>query len=159
MLTLNRVVLPLRVLLILAFGAVVLAQVMIVPGSLSDMAQESPEKAYLRWPLTALWEFWLVCVQVVIVSTWKLLTMVRRDRIFSDRSFVWVDAIVWSIAAAWVVLLGVSIPLGLRADDPPVPLMLSFLLIGGAVLGLLMVVMRALLRQATELRTDMDAVL
>lgn len=156
---LDRVVVPLRILLVLAFGAVVLAQVMIVPGSLADMAKESPDKAYLRWPLMALWWFWLICVQVVIVSTWKLLTMVQRDRIFSEQSFVWVDAIVWAIAAAWVVLLGVSIPLGLRADDPPVPLMLSFMLIGGAVLALLMVVMRALLRQATELRTDMDAVL
>lgn len=92
------------------------------------------------------------------MSTWKLLTMAAHDRIFSEESFVWVDAIVWSIVAAWIVLLGVSIPLGLRADDPPVPLMLSFMLVGGAVLGLLMVVMRALLRQATELRTDMDAV-
>lgn len=156
---LARVVVPLRVLLILAFCAVVLAQVMIVPGSLADMAKESPDKAHLRWPLMALWWFWLICVQVVIVSTWKLLTMVQHNRIFSEQSFVWVDAIVWAIAAAWVVLLGVSIPLGLRADDPPVPLMLSFMLIGGAVLGLLMVVMRALLRQATELRTDMDAVL
>jgi hypothetical protein len=33
------------------------------------------------------------------------------------------------------------------------------LLLAGAVLGLLMLVMRALLRQATELRTDMDAVI
>ena len=38
--------------------------------------------------------------------------------------------------------------------------MLMFLiLVGGAVLGLLLVVMRALLRQATTLRTDMDAVI
>ena len=159
MLRVDRVVGPLRVLLVLAFAAALLAQVMMVPGSLADMARESPDMAYLRWPLVAIWEFWLVCVQVVIVSTWKLLTMVQHDRIFSEQSFVWVDAIVYAIAAAWVVLLGVSIYLGLKADDPPVPMMLSFLLIGGAVLGLLMVVMRALLRQATELRADMDAVL
>ena len=158
MLKLERVVGPLRILLVLAFCAAVLAQVMIVPGSLADMVRESPERAHLRWPLFAMWEFWLICVQVVIVSTWKLLTMVQRDRIFSEAAFAWVDAIVWAIGAAWVVLLGVSIYLGLKADDPPVPLVLSFLLLGGAVLGLLMVVMRALLRQATELRTDMDAV-
>ena len=155
---LERVVGPLRILLVLAFCAAVLAQVMIVPGSLADMAQNAPEKAHLRWPLFVIWEFWLVCVQVVIVSTWKLLTMVQRDRIFSEGAFAWVDAIVWAVAAAWVVLFGVSIYLGLNADDPPVPLLLSFMLLGGAVLGLLMVVMRALLRQATELRTDMDAV-
>lgn len=33
------------------------------------------------------------------------------------------------------------------------------MLTGGAILGLLMVVMRALLEQATTLRTDMDAVI
>lgn len=158
MLKLERVVGPLRILLVLAFCAALLAQVMIVPGSLADMAQNSPDRAYLRWPLLVIWEFWLVCIQVVIVSTWKLLTMVQHDRIFSEGSFAWVDAIVWAVGAAWVVLLAVSIYLGFNADDPPVPLMLSFMLLGGAVLGLLMVVMRALLRQATELRTDMDAV-
>ena len=36
---------------------------------------------------------------------------------------------------------------------------LLLLLVVGAVLGLLMVVMRALLRQATTLRTEMEAVI
>ncbi len=85
--------------------------------------------------------------------------MVKHDRIFSEASLAWVDVIVWAIAAAWVVLLGVALYFGLRADDPGLPLMFGFMLVGGAVLGLLMVVMRALLRQATDLRTDMDAVI
>ena len=158
MLKVDRVVGPLRVLLVLAFAAAVLAQVMMVPGTLAHMAAESPDMAYLRWPLLAVWEFWLVCVQVVIVCTWKLLTMVKHDRIFSEGSLAWVDAIVWAIAAAWVVLLGVSTYIALNADDPGLPMLLAFMVVGGAVLGLLMVVMRALLWQATELRTDMDAV-
>ena len=57
--------------------------------------------------MTAVSVFWVLCVQLVIVSTWKLLTLVKHDRIFSPASLVWVDAIVWAIAAAWVVLLGV----------------------------------------------------
>lgn len=154
----DRVVGPLRVLLVLAFGAALLAQVMSVPGTLAHMAEESPDMAYLRWPLLVIWEFWLVCVQVVIVCTWKLLTMVKHDRIFSEDSLGWVDAIVWAIAAAWVVLLGVFLYVGFNANDPGLPLLLAFAVLGGAVLGLLMVIMRALLRQATELRTDMDAV-
>lgn len=103
----------------------------------------------------------LVCVQVVIVSTWKLLTMVRDDRIFSEASLVWVDAIVWAIFAAWVLLLGLFIYLGVSVgfDDPALPLTLMLMVVAGAVLGLLMVVMRALLRQATTLRTDMEAVI
>ena len=104
--------------------------------------------------------FWVLCIQVVIVSTWKLLTLVKNDRIFTDASLAWVDAIVWAIAAALVVLAGRAVLyVGFNADDPGLPLLLFLVSVGVAVLGLLMVVMRALLRQATTLRTDMEAVI
>ena len=90
MLTLRRVVLPLRVFLVLLFGILVVFQTMSLPGQFAYMARESPDHAYLRWPLTAVTVFWLLCVQV---------------------------------------------------------------------LGLLLVVVRALLRQATTLRADMEAVI
>ena len=159
MTTTRRVVVPLRILLALAFAALLVAQVGFLPALSGAMAQDSPELAYLRWPLTAVTVFWVVCIQVVIVSTWKLLTLVKHDRIFSDAASVWVDAIVWAIAAAWVVLVGLSIYVVLQASDPGVPLLLFLMVVGVAALGLLMVVMRALLRQATTLRTDMQAVI
>ncbi|MEU5567429.1 DUF2975 domain-containing protein [Micromonospora musae] len=143
----------------LLFGILVLFQTLSLPGQFAHMAKESPQDAYLRWPLTAITVFWVLCVQVVIVATWKLLSMVKNDRIFSQPALAWVDAIVWAIAAAWVVLLGVFLYVGINADDPGAPLVLLLLLIGVAVIGLLMVVMRALLRQATTLRTDMEAVI
>jgi hypothetical protein len=155
----HRAVAPLRVFLVLLFGILLVFQTLSLPGQFAHMAQESPEDAYLRWPMTALAVFWVLCVQVVIVSTWKLLTMVKNDRIFTEASLVWVDAIVWAIVAAWVVLLGVFLYVGFHADDPGLPMVLLLMLIGIAVLGLLMVVMRALLRQATTLRTDMEAVI
>jgi hypothetical protein len=133
--------------------------VMSLPGQFAHMAQESPETAHLRWPLTAVTVFWVLCAQVVIVSTWKLLTLVKNDRIFSTASLVWVDAIVWAVGAAWAVLLGVFLYVGFHADDPGLPLLLFLMLTGVTVLGLLMVVMRALLRQATALRSDMEAVI
>jgi hypothetical protein len=160
MMTEQRAVLTLRVFLVVLFGVLLLLQVMSLPGQFEHMAEESPESSYLRWPLTAISVFWVLCVQVVIVATWKLLTLVQNDRIFSEDSVVWVDVIVWAIAAAWVVLLGVFLYFGFfLADDPGLPLLMFLLLVGVAVLGLLMVVMRALLRQATTLRTDMEAVI
>lgn len=123
------------------------------------MAEESPDQAYLRWPATAVTVFWVLCAQVVIICTWKLLTLVRSDRIFTHASLVWVTAIVWAIGAGWLTLLGVFLFVGFNANDPGLPLLLFLMLMGGAVLGLLMVVMRALLRQATTLRSDMDAVI
>jgi Protein of unknown function (DUF2975) len=155
----HRAVAVLRVFLVLLFGVLVVFQVMSLPGQFAYMAQQDPEHAYLRWPATAVTVFWVLCIQVVIVSTWKLLTLVKNDHIFSDASLVWVNAIVWAIVAAWVVLLGVLLYVGFNANDPGLPLLLFLMVIGVTVLGLLMVVMRALLRQATTLRTDMEAVI
>jgi hypothetical protein len=155
----QRAVGPLRLFLVLLFGVLVLFQVMSLPGQFAHMAQESPEMAYLRWPMTAVSVFWVLCVQVVIVATWKLLTLVEDDRIFSEASMVWVDAIVRAVAAAWTVLVGVFLYVGLNADDPGLPLLLFLLVMGVSVLGLLMVVMRALLQKATALRTDLESVI
>jgi hypothetical protein len=159
MFTERWVVIALKAFLVSLFAILVLFQTMSLPGQFAHMAEESPDQAYLRWPATAVTVFWVLCAQVVIVCTWKLLTMVRSDRIFTQDSLVWVSAIVWAIAAGWVSFLGVFLYVGFNADDPGLPLLLFLLLMGGAVLGLLMVVLRALLRQATTLRTDMDAVI
>jgi hypothetical protein len=153
------VVTALRLFLVSLFAILVLFQTMSLPGQFAHMAEESPDQAYLRWPATAVTVFWVLCAQVVIICTWKLLTLVRSDRIFTHASLGWVTAIVWAIGAGWLTLLGVFLFVGFNANDPGLPLLLFLMLMGGAVLGLLMVVMRALLRQATTLRSDMDAVI
>jgi len=156
---LHRVVLPLRILLVLLFAAVVIVQGFTLPGVLWRTTEESPGLAHLRWPLLVTGVLALVCVQVVIVCTWTLLTMVADDRIFSEASSPWVDAIVRAVGAASAVLfLGSGYvtagggSLGLSA------LLLASSLVAGA-LALLVVVMRALLRQATTLRTDLEEVI
>jgi len=159
MLTERRAVLALRVVLAALFGLLVVFQTLSLPGQFAHMAKESPEDAELRWPLTAIAVFWVLCVQVVVVATWKLLTRVQQDRIFSEDSMVWVDAIVWAVAAAWVTLSGLFVYVGFQADDPGAPVLLFLLLLVVTVVGLLMVVLRALLRQATTLRTDLEAVI
>ena len=159
MLNEHRAVAVLRVGLVLLFGILLLFQVMSLPGQFAHMARESPDLAYLRWPLTAITVFWVLCIQVVIVCTWQLLTLVKNDRIFSEASMVWVNVIIWAVVAAWIVLVGVFLYVGFNADDPGLPLLLFLMLTGVTVLGLLMVVMRALLRKATTLRTDMEAVI
>ncbi|MCW0212951.1 MAG: DUF2975 domain-containing protein [Pseudonocardia sp.] len=159
MVTERRAVVLLRVFLVVLFGVLVVFQVLSLPGQFRYMAEQSPGDAHLRWPLTAVAVFLVLCVQVVVVSTWKLLTLVTDDRIFSDASMAWVNVIVRAIFAAWVVLSGLFLFVGFRADDPGVPLLLFLMVIGVTVVGLLMVVMRALLRRATTLRSDMDGVI
>lgn len=155
----HRAVAPLRVFLVLLFAILVVFQFVALPGQFANMAEGSPDLAHLRWPMTAASVFWVLCVQVVIVATWRLLSLVRRDRIFSQASLRWVDAIVYAILAAWVALVAVFLYVGFTADNAGPLLLLSLLVTAVAVLGLLMVVMRALLRQATTLRTEMEAVI
>lgn len=154
-----RAVLPLRALLVLLFAILLVFQTMSLPGQFAHMAAEHPESAHLRWPLTAVAIFWVLCIQVVIVATWRLLGMVVADRIFTVASLKWVDVILGAIVAAWLVLAGVFLVVGFTADDPGLPLLLLLMVTIIAVAALVMVVMRALLRQATGLRTDMDAVI
>jgi len=149
----------LRIVLVAAFLLLVLFQVMSLPGQFAHMAAENPERAWLQWPLTIFAILEVACVQVVIVSTWKLLTMVKRDQIFSRRAFVWVDAIMWAIAAAWAMLAVFSAIVVLNADDPGLPILLILTLVAGAAVGLVVVVLRALLRQAADLRSDLEAVI
>jgi hypothetical protein len=149
----------LRAFLVLLFGVLLVLQTLSFPGQWRHMAQEHPEDADLRWPLTAVSVFLILCAQVVIVATWHLLTRVQQDTIFSASSLVWVDAIVYAVAAAWLILIGLFVWVGFQADDPGAPMLLLLLQTGVAAFGLLMVVMRALLRQATTLRTDMEAVI
>ncbi len=160
----HQVVLPLRILLALVFAALVAAEMFAVPGMLPDLPDPSLEQSFIRWTMLAVLVLGLLCVQVVIVCTWKLLTLVAHDRIFSASSLPWVNAIVWAIAVGWVMLLGTFVCayyfiIDEVSDDPVLPALLLLLLLVGAVLGLLMVVMRALLRQATALRADMEAVI
>src|SRR5215212_747979 len=103
---LRRVVLPLRILLVVVFAALVAAQIWAVPGLLPDLAEPTLERSVMRWAMLAVSVLGLVCVQAVIVCTWALLTLVTQDRIFSASAMPWVNAIVWAIVAGWTMLLG-----------------------------------------------------
>jgi Protein of unknown function (DUF2975) len=161
---LRRVVLPLRVLLVLVLAALLAAQIWAVPAVLPDIADPSLERSFMRGTMLVVAVLGLACVQAVVVCTWKLLTLVTDDRIFSDGALRWVDAIVWSVAVGWLMLAATFVCsyyfiVDEVSDDAVLPALLLLLLLVGAVLGLLLVVMRALLRQATILRTDLEAVI
>ena len=154
----------LRVLLVVLFAALVVGQVLAVPGQFSGMAGEQVEIARLRWPLTVLGILGLLGVQVVVVCTWRLLTMVQTDRIFRPEAFRWVDGIVWAVLGGWLALAAgagavvVTMYVTPELRDPGLPMALGGVTLVGLVGVLLMVVMRALLRQAAALQTEMDEV-
>ncbi len=155
----------LRVLLVMAFGYLLVLEFLGVPGDILHDLQRSPEAAHLLVPMLVVAELVMICFQVVLVCIWVLLTMVDKDRIFSDASLRWVDGIVWSFSTAWVLFAGLALYLTAviyftpELRDPGFPIVLFGLTLMGAMVVLLMLVMRALLRQATTLRTDMEEVI
>lgn len=92
----------------------------------------------------------VLTMQVFAVCVWMLLTKVRRRSIFQASSFRLVDVIIGTFAAAAV--LAVALALVLKPTEIAPGLVA---LVGGAALvlggmALLMVVMKALLRQAID---------
>ncbi|WP_244931637.1 DUF2975 domain-containing protein [Nocardioides sp. W7] len=156
---LDRVVVPLRILLVVFFVGLVFGQVVSMPGQFAHLATEEPDLAHLRWPLTIWSILEIAAVQVVVVCTWRLLSLVRADRIFSEEAFRWVDLIVAALGVGWALFAGFALYVISKSDDPGTPILVIGMTLAGGVVLLVMVVMRALLHQATTLRLDLDAVI
>jgi hypothetical protein len=165
MLGVKWIVALLRVLLALAFVFLLVMQVMSVPGDILHDLRRSPDAGFALWPMLIVAELVLLSFQIVIVCTWKLLTMVKKDRIFSDASLRWVNGIVWAVAGAWLLFAGLALYLTAiifftpEIRDPGIPVVLFGITLMGAVVVLLLLVLRALLRQATVLRSDLEEVI
>lgn len=153
----QRLVGLLRALLVLAFLALLAAQLRVLPATYDDLVRDDAALDGLGWLLVVA-ELGLLGVQVVVVCTFRLLRMVADDQIFSDAALVWVNTIVGSIVGTSALLGGACVAVLLRGGRPGLTAALLLVSVAAAVLGLLMVVMRALLRQATTLRVEMDAV-
>lgn len=161
----QRLILPLRIALVLAFAFALYMQVFALPGELAESLGKASDFAHLSVPLFVVAELELLGFQILIVCTWKLLTMIRNDRIFSEESATWVNLIVRTIFVGWLLFAALAtytsavIYFSPEIRDPGTPLLLAGILLVGAVLVMLVVVMRTLLRQATTLRSDLDEVI
>lgn len=119
-----------------------------------------------RVALVALAAIFVLTLQVSAVCIWRLLTMVRSGSVFSQGAFRYVDTIIgaMAVAALTIFVLAVLLAPGSAAPD------LIGLLCGATLVtaggALLMVVMRMLLRLATQreaealsLRGELDEVI
>lgn len=156
----DRIVTPLRVLLALLFAGLLAVQVLMVATFLHEAAQNDGSL-----PIPVLVVVGAACIQVIAFCTWRLLSMVRAGSIFTEDAFRWVNGILWALGSALVLWCGFAAVMGYLArftdaDIPPgIVLIIGILALAGVVVFLLVVVMRALLRQATTLRADMEGVI
>lgn len=139
---------------------ILLLQVVYLPWLSGVMAQDLPDEAYMRWPILTLSILGLVCVQLGIFCTLRLLRFVRRGEVFSAGALRWVDGIIGAFLAASAVCLATIIYQSFTVAGPPAWSLLLLLGVAtGIGMALLMGVMRSLLVQATTLRREMDVVI
>ncbi|SER94249.1 Protein of unknown function [Propionibacterium cyclohexanicum] len=159
MFTLRRILPLLRASLVVLFVLLLVLQTMSFPGQFAYQARQHPDRAWLRWPLTLFTGILIVCVEVVLVCTWRLLGLIGNDRIFTQAALRWVDAIIAALCTGWILAAAGSLWALQGADDPGPAFLLVTALLVGAVVVLVVVVMRELLRRATGLNTELATVI
>lgn len=149
----------LRAVIVIMVTGLVVAQVVVLPLLGAAVVADAPEVSVLRWWILAGGIAVLATVQVALVCVWRLLTMVRRDIVFSVDALRFVDGILAAVVAATVLVTAMNILLSAVHVNPPlVFLTLAGGTVGGAGLALLLAVMRALLSQAAGLRHELSEV-
>lgn len=150
----------LRVIIALALAGSLLVQVVGAPLLWNDLTDAAIEG---RVALIVLLVLGVMTLQVFAVCVWMLLTKVRRGSIFSPASFRYVDVIIGAIAAAAVLLFAFAALLAPGEAAPGIVALIGGLGVVLAGMALLVVVMKALLRQAvtrdaeaTALRSELD---
>ncbi|WES63953.1 DUF2975 domain-containing protein [Microbacter sp. GSS18] len=148
-----------KALIVLLFAAVAACQLWVVPQIAAGFAAAAPEFAALELPGVLMVGALLLCVQVVLVCVWRLLTLAARESIFDAAAFRWVDAIIATVVIAGVLIVAGMVVIDRAQAGSPFILITGIIaLITVAGLALVVVVMRGLLRQATLLRQEMAEV-
>ena len=158
-------VLALRLVIGVVLAGSLFVQVWMVPLLSTDLEQAgAPEAARIAFLVIVV--LGILCVQVVAVCVWKLLTMVRRGTVFSNGAFKFVDIIFWAVSAAAGLVFSIAVLLAPGDVAPGVVLLIcgAALMVGGVALVIL--VLRTLLAQAVArdveaagLRAELDEVI
>lgn len=150
----------LRVALLMLAVASVFVQI-VVPAYASEVGVRFPEVADLVIPYSAAAILFIGCAQVALLAIWRLLSLVDRAVIFTDRAVRWIDVIVGCGVMATILIIAILIHmLGfVPGGGGPMVYYLVGGIAGSVALVLLMVVMRGLLLSAIADRAELDAVI
>jgi hypothetical protein len=150
----------LQAVIAVALAGSLVVQTVIVPLVWADL---EGEVLWGRIALVTIAILGVATLQVFGVCVWMLLTKVRRGSIFSPASFRYVDVIIGAIAAAAALAWILAALLAPGSIAPGVVALVGGAGVVLAGMALLMVVMKALLRQAIDrdaeakaLRSELD---
>jgi len=119
------------------------------PGQFRYMAEQEPENANLRWPLTALAFTMILAVQIIVVSVWKIVDALERE-LGKRTQLKFVNFAIAALSYIWLVLASGLILLLLNADDPGLPVVITVIETAVTSVGLLFLFYRRLLNRALD---------
>jgi hypothetical protein len=155
----RNTILALKTLIIALLALLVVCQVAVVPAVAAQSAVRYGEVAYLQIPGVIVGVAFLICVQVVLICVWRLLSLVSTESIFSERAFPDVDISLGAVGfATLLVLVALVTFLATGMSTASITLLCLLGIVVGVGLTLLIVVLRGLLRKASQLERDLSEV-
>ena len=139
----------LKVALSIFFALSLMLQFLSFPGQFRYMAEQEPENANLRWPLTALAFTMILAVQIIVVSVWKIVDALERE-LGKRTQLKFVNFAIAALSYIWLVMASGLILLLLNADDPGLPVVITVIETAVTSVGLLFLFYRRLLNRALD---------
>lgn len=99
-----RVTAVLKTLIAVMLLLLLASQLLVIPEVARITAIRNPDVAQLEVPGIIGAIIFLALVQVTLLCVWRLLSLVRAERIFSADAFRYVDIILWALAAAGALI-------------------------------------------------------
>jgi hypothetical protein len=139
----------LKVVLSIFFALSLMLQFLSFPGQFRYMAEQEPENAYLRWPLTTLAFTMILAVQIIVVSVWKIVDALEKE-LGKKTQLKFVNYAIAALSYICLVIASGLILLLLNADDPGLPVVITVIETAVTSVGLLFLFYRRLLKRALD---------
>jgi hypothetical protein len=160
-------VLALRAVLVALLAGSLFVQTVMVALLANDLEELDAELAHLRTPILVITVLGIATAQVVLVSVWRLVTMVRRGTVFSHAAFRYVHIVIGAFVAAALVVFALAVVLAPgEAVAPGVVLLICGIVLALLGVALIVLVLRMLLAQAVardveaaRMRAELDEVI
>lgn len=154
-----RVTAVLKSLIAVMLVLLLASQILVIPEVARVTAIRNPDVAHLEIPGIVGAVIFLALVEITLLCVWRLLSLVRAERIFSAAAFRFVDIILGALVAAGIVIaVSYAVIIANRAVSLSLTLLAVLGIVVSVALALLVVVLRGLLRKALELEQDMSEV-
>ncbi len=103
------------------------------------MAEQEPESAHLRWPLTTLFIVIFLAIELLIITVWKVVHHLGDD---NKKTYLlrYVKMGIAALTFLWIVIASALAWLFLNADDPGLPLLVTVIEVAVSIVGLLLII-------------------